>query len=642
MSSRGRSARRSPTRARARALAALGWAAALAVSTNVSAAAAGDRGGSGASDVRSAPSSFEFLYAEPNSGAASGGHVALAIGEHVYHFQQVEGGILRLFRIDAARFDHSYRALGNRTLTATNVPVGAAAAEELRWAFETYRQRQDADFDVLDELRRDRSLLERLGQGQGARAAALEASGYFAAEPTAGPADQAESVHAGLAAVRRVAERIEAEHGAEYLAGRSHELALAIESTAAQALGAGFARRHAALASEWLAIEVLRHPMPLAPASWVSLDAQDWLLGDDERARLREIADAVTEAAVALARSERGDRGFPLLVALARLEALERSIASGRLVLLDPARGDEPVVPAAEVRARRDALRRVAVERGEDFRLARAALLAPGSWDESRLSRLELAGAAWAGLAAALEHGAPLRVPTPLQVPSRIATPAALPTPMLAAPLYAAAGVRAAAAEEAWLASLRERYPYDLITRNCVTELFTVLASVPLETHVDPAGALRFVPLAASRAVESTYPLTQVETRPSYRSLALGALARCDGSPLAAGLRESSTITARSYDPNDADPLFLFFTDEVAPLRPVLGALNLAVGAGGVVAGAALAPWDGGTLARRGWEGVIFSVPELAFVSLRRGTIPFAPLGWESDLAALCAAEHGS
>ncbi|MBK7976630.1 MAG: hypothetical protein IPK07_26310 [Deltaproteobacteria bacterium] len=589
-----------------------------------------------------APSFFEYLYAEPNSGAASGGHVAIRIGENVYHFQQVEGGILRLFRVDAARFDHSYRALGNRTLTVTRVAVPPGAAEELRWAFEGYRQRQDGEFGTLDERRRDLDLLRawRLTGGDHG-VAAVAASGYFAsgdAPPEEADGSEEKARRAGLEALRRVAARIEGELGAGYLARRSRELALTIESLDEASLGEGIARRYTDLAAEWLAVELLADPPPLAAGSWVSLDVPEFALEARDRTRLRELADTVADAAVALAQSSRPDRGDPLLVALARLEALERSIASGRLVLLDPARGDEALVPTADVRASTGALRRILAERGDDFRYARDALFAPDSWDEGRLSRLELAGAAWADLAGALERGAPLRIPTPFQIPSRVAPARAYPKPALAPAVLAGAHERAARAEAAALARLRERYPYDLVTRNCVTELFAILATVPLEAHVDAAGALHFVPLAASHAVADTYPGSRAEVRPSFRVRALDAFERCDGSALATDLREASTLTAHSYTPNDADPLFLFFTDDAVALRPLLGVLNLAVGAGGTVAGAALAPWDGGTLLRRGWEGVIFSVPELAFVSLRRGTIPFAPLGWESDLRERCVA----
>ncbi len=615
----------------------------LALAALAAAALACTAGAARAAAERGAPppDAFDYLYAEPNSGAASGGHVALRIGEHVHHFQQVEGGALRLFRVDAARFDHSYRALGNRTLTATHVVVGEDAAEELRWAFESYRQRQDADFDVLDERRRDRALLASFGGGD---AWAIEASGYFAADEGAAAGAGYDATRAGLDALSRVAERIEAERGAGYLARRAGELAAAIAHLGGDAatLGPGVARRYTDLASEWLAVELLRAPAPLAPGSWVSLDAPGWTLDADDRAQLGAIASAIADAAVSLAGSSRPDRGFPMLVALARLEALERSVASGRWVLLDPSRGDEDVVPASEVRSNEAPLRRILAERGEDFRLAREALLAPESWDESRLSRLELAGAAWAALDDALRRGTPLPVPTTLQVPSRTAATRALPRPALAAEALHAAGDRAAWAEAEWLATLRQRYPYDLVTRNCVTELFTVLASVPLAAQVDPAGPLQFVPLAGSLAVQSAFAGSPSELRPSYRVRAIDALARCDGSALATGLRESSTVTARSYAPNDADPLFLFFTGEAAPVRPVLGAFNLALGVGGTVLGALAAPWDGGTLLRRGWEGVIFSVPELAFVSLRRGTIPFAPVSWESDLATLCETTPGS
>ena len=41
---------------------------------------------------------LDYLYIEANEGGSSGGHVALGIGDDVYHFQHDTGGVLALRR----------------------------------------------------------------------------------------------------------------------------------------------------------------------------------------------------------------------------------------------------------------------------------------------------------------------------------------------------------------------------------------------------------------------------------------------------------------------------------------------------------------------------------------------------------------
>ena len=60
----------------------------------------------------------------------------------------------------------------------------------------------------------------------------------------------------------------------------------------------------------------------------------------------------------------------------------------------------------------------------------------------------------------------------------------------------------------------------------------------------------------------------------------------------------------------------------------MFGAINVATGVVTTTLGTLSAPLDGGRRVRRGLSGVLFSLPELGFVSLRKGTYPLAPLGW--------------
>jgi hypothetical protein len=64
----------------------------------------------------------------------------------------------------------------------------------------------------------------------------------------------------------------------------------------------------------------------------------------------------------------------------------------------------------------------------------------------------------------------------------------------------------------------------------------------------------------------------------------------------------------------------VFFTDDTVALRPLLGAANLVAAAGASVAGLVTMPLDHGARLRAGLRGALFSLPELAFVNIRKGS----------------------
>ena len=139
---------------------------------------------------------------------------------------------------------------------------------------------------------------------------------------------------------------------------------------------------------------------------------------------------------------------------------------------------------------------------------------------------------------------------------------------------------------------------------------------------VDPDGALDFWPWVAFETVLATYDVASVEEVPSYREARLARTYEAEPAPLVY-LREANTLTSTLYRRTGDDAPFLFFTDDVVAPRPLYAAANVAAGVGAIALGAARSPFDGGRSIVTGAKGVLFSLPELVFVNIRKGTMAY-------------------
>ena len=140
-------------------------------------------------------------------------------------------------------------------------------------------------------------------------------------------------------------------------------------------------------------------------------------------------------------------------------------------------------------------------------------------------------------------------------------------------------------------------------------------------------GLFTFIPFVAAREIGASYRVVATYVEPSYRQM---ALARASEGAVALGvhLREANVLTAHVYRWHPADPIFLLFSDDIVVTRPLAGMVNLIAGLAVTPVGIAWLPLDSGTLLRDALNGLLYSLPELVFVSIRKGSFPIAPRSW--------------
>jgi len=585
----------------------------------------------------------DYLYVDANEGGSSGGHTALRLGGEVYHYQYESPGMLRLEAEPADGFEARYRLLENRTIRVSRIPVDDDTFALLLEEFSRRRAAEETQRACLASLHARARLLEAIvAARRGERSGVPVAGAGFFVDRT--PAESSDGVEPALLALRA---RVADAYGAGFLdlrvgALRGEMAALPVaggpepsEPTMVDRVSCqGAASQWEDDAAGLMALIALREARPLAPDAVISLAAT---LGANERLHVAEITDALRERLMQLVRASHPGWGFALVVGLARLAALERTLATGQWHVLDAYPPDARRLESARVAHRRETLRELEAIAAADLADARRELVeAPPS--ELALARVEATGNRLVELERALESGASLRLLAGPLLPVRPATwqqPEAAATNAVVAAALEAAHRR----ERRFARAFASLHAYDLIRRNCVTELFRTIEEgvarvtppgTPIETEltrrlggaVRVDGSLVFIPFLSAAAVEADLQVAETTELPSYRRAQLARLEATNGR-WRMWLREGNTLTSTLYRRNPDDSFFVFFTDDTLALRPVLGAVNLVAAFGSSIAGLVTLPLDHGERLGAGLRGALFSLPELAFVNIRKGSFTY-------------------
>jgi hypothetical protein len=609
--------------------------------------------------ARAAPArTIDYLYIEANEAGGSGGHAAIRFGDRVFHFQWTESGLLGVSREDFAGFRRNYALLENRTIRVLRIPVSEETFDLVHGHFARRRLIQHQHVRILESLSADRRLLQTfqaVRRGTPAAPVAVEGAGYFH-----GGDPSREDIGTPSTAIEDLRERIAATHGPDFLGERLAEVQrqmaaldparIAPPDTDVSMQSAppavyGLAQRYGDAAAAGQALEVIRTGRRLLPGSYLGAGPARVALGESDALAVDAMREALTESLVRLARSDRPDWGPALLVGLARLEALDQTRRAGAWVFLDVFPSDAPRVSHRRLARRPDLLTAVLRDARADFDTARARLLgrhaAGDGFRELDFAELEAAGNRLLEALGAEHDGQGLRLTQGRQAPARSAPLTGVVVPPRAAETVDDQVSLTLAREADYAARLQRLYGYQLVTRNCVTEIFREIdralagrgqgaeadraaraeSRQRLGGHLEMRG-LRFIPAVSAAEAAATYTIAETLDIPSHRRASLDRLAR-DESRLRVFLRESNTLTSTLYDRHPGDSYFLFFTDDTVATRPLFGAANLLTGLGAAVAGVAALPFDRGAILWSGLKGIVFSLPELVFVNIRKGSFAY-------------------
>lgn len=586
-------------------------------------------------------SSIGLIYIESNTGGASGGHLAIEAQGDIFHFQQFDDGYFRLVRQSWADFRHIYNDLENRPIHIANYPCRESVEQAINNHFTRLLLFQERNFENLDSLTR----LERLLRGAADRGSiGLEIKGldYFCEQGCKRSPEMAhlralvETELGGLfiskqiqrlnqrisALLDRLAEQDDMAPASIHMPSETRLITrvVTVADLLEEALGLLNAleilQQERGLINELL----MEDEIPLEPA-FIEI--------------LRGFSEKLKRSILALLKSPRKDKATDLLIQMARFVAVEKSITSGRLVILDPFPPDAPKVAHeiwlhdvedierlhALLRARLHAAKELLIERSRQR----------GGMNILDYNKLENLMARTIELDRALKGHGDIRLLDGDVLPER-ARLCLLPVDRqgLQEPCAAAlSSLKTILAD--YSSTLSTIYGYNLIEKNCVTELVrqmdlalqneTDTQDSGLRAAISPPEKAGFIPFVFFRYWLDHLPDTEVTHLPAYRIRRLEQLYTSQPQRrLSLYLKECNTVTATIYRHHPIDTSFLLFTDDIVLLRPVYGGINLAYSTLNMAAGLLELPFDRARRFKEGFWGIIYSLPELIFSNIRKGS----------------------
>jgi len=458
-------------------------------------------------------------------------------------------------------------------------------------------------------------------------------------------------------------QQIEQRHGRDFLQRRKQQVVRQIQQMTPPAWDVSwlnstadtdvprlysFSGKYRDLLAALLALTVLQEARPLLDGALVASPDAALRLNAAEISRLRLLRKKLRGSLLQLLDSRRPDWGYALLVTCARLIVVEHSIHSGYLAAVDVFADDSPVIGQETAKKYAVELRMQLADALQDVQREKAALQRRHDFSETDYSYLERAVNRYVELLQGLRHDRTMRVSGWQLLPVRSVYPSGPVLPALTDRQITRALRRIDDFERRYLQLLRQRYRYNLLTRNCVTELFRTMQNAFLENSVAGESSARqpdavakresrmrlggyveplpvnFIPFVSYQAVQRQYHAADSQKLPSYR---LGRLEQLYARENAAwvAMREGNTLSSTLYKYNDEDSFFIFFTDDTVLLRPFYGAVNTVAGVAESVLGLLALPFDSGKTLKSGVVGILMSLPELAFFNMRKGTYRFLP-----------------
>ncbi|EFK08994.1 conserved hypothetical protein [delta proteobacterium NaphS2] len=569
----------------------------------------------------------------------------MRIGNTVYHFQYFPNGLFKLVRERWSYFRYIYNDLENRTLYMAHIDIEAPDLQTLQDSLDRFYLIQEAHMARLHDLSADVAILNDLCSGNFEMS--INGAGLFAFDS---PADAASlrlfsmiNAACGRAYLERKKETLNAQFSKIPITATRiipNDITSQVYPTGIETLSVKYSENRL----KWMALDALDHAFPLRKGILICMD--DFArpgdrrgLTKNERDKLSAYADTLEASVIRLLSSSRPDWGYPLLLANARFQAITWSLKRNRLYLLDPFPESSKSVNVEKLEGDPAVTRKLADRAWRKYWEIRRSTFAEDVLDERTYNRMEEGAGRFAELENGRLNGNVIRVAYGRLMPSRAGTVPLIDVGVSKRTLtLALTGARMN--RKTYYDQLKDCYPYDLIKQNCATELIQNM-NAPFQKHervaevlggkITPGEDFGFIPFRLFDLVKSRYRVVKIDVLPGYRKRMLIEKTENAGSYL----QECNTLTSTLYHGSKGDTQFIFFTDDVVWIRPLYGLINGAYGLITAALGVFTLPVDGGELSVSGIEGTLYSLPEIFFFNIRKGSFDYVDEHFDSETASL-------
>lgn len=608
---------------------------------------------------------MNYIYIESNEGNSSGGHVALQFDNDIFHYQYNASGMIRLEKQDADNFEYNYRFAANRSLHTSQIDVSKETHSLLRDYFNFQHQTQQQQFTLLDDINKDRLLLESFLSAkliQVNHALRLPAAGLFYSDNGFTESQNTvRNIHSRRLSPTVIAlnNEIKQTYGKDFLAQRAAKIISQIKSlqptqwqesimTVSESqyppMVYSLANQYKDLMTAKLAVQMIEQGLGLRSDAYIAPSGQVFQLTTGQIAALRLYRKQLNAGLIELVNSDRPDWGFAVLVNAARLITVDQSIKRGELVLID-------TFESQTERTEKVDLAEYAVQLQKHLQDIRTSLLSAKSlltqdrvFTEINYSFLEMLANRYTELSKAATDKQIIRLYGANLVPTK-----SIRLPLLVVPDLSITTIKRniqqlGVYQQRYQAKLKNLYAYHLITRNCVTELFSSINKAVLQQAENSGNTKsllqrksrqrlggyidsileKSIPVTSHYAVRKHYKIVKQALLPSFRLMRLNE-SYVKENDLLVYLRENNTLSSSVYKTNPDDSFFVFFTDNELLLRPLYGAVNTLAGLGQGMLGLFTWPYDEGVMLRSGGSGILMSLPELLFINMRKGSFKYLP-----------------
>lgn len=566
---------------------------------------------------------------DSNTGQSSGGHTGIRIGNKVYHYQYFPDDIFHLVRESYDDFAFNYNVLSNRTSVLTRLKlspkeISVLESELNRLYLVQFRHLQNWEF-----LKKETKLLEELNSPE--KKIGLRATAYFK-ENVPSPISGNLKSELARSLGNDFLERLESELN-ESLLSENNLLGRMEFSPLPETMrrdrfpffkpGTFLPLRD--VLEGILFCKILRQEWGLDSDFKIS-NIQESLTSDETKL-LRDFFRVQTAQLFRIVSERDPGWAYAALVVLGRLHAVDESLRVGSPVFLSSFPEEAPIVFKRNEEDENN-LRRISEESWAVVSLARKKISALNELSEREYQIWEDATNRAFELKEGIGTSIPVRVAVGKLIPQRekkFLIPLSVPDAETLAVRLDLSRKR----EQEYHKILKNLYPFRLFYENCTTEIIKNVqdsfdrgeTAFPGE-RIDFPFSLSLIPFYASYTVGKKWNNEGETIVLSFRKTKLRELKRRNAG-FWPSLREISPLTSAFYEKNREDHFFPLFTDDVFWLRPVYGTVNLTAGMGVTAIGIFSAPFDKGERFQKGIQSAFFSLPELVFFNIRKGTFPY-------------------